>query len=539
VAGLAASFGSGAMTNSFADFDKAKMLFVIGSNTTEAHPVAGAFIKRAVRAGAQLIVADPRFTGIAEHATSYIPIKVGSDVAFLNGLMHVIIKEGLQDQAYVDAHTTGYAELKAKVAEYTPKKAAKIAGISEELLIETARKLASVKPMMLIYTLGITEHTCGVNNVRSTANLQMLLGNVGFDCGGVNPLRGQNNVQGACDMGALPNVYTGYQKVEDKTAREKFEKAWDVKLPKKNGLMMPQMFEGIADGSLKALWVFGENLANTEPDIRHVEHCLEKVDFLICNDIFPTETTRFADVIFPAAAWSEDDGTFSNSERRVNRVRKAVDPPGEAKPNWWVFREVAWRLGQEWKSKSGQEIWDKEISELTPALGGIKYSRIEGDGLQWPCPDKKHPGTACLHKDGCFTCGLGNFQALDWTPPAEVPDKKYPLVLSTGRRLYHYHTRTQTGRSGGLNDLLGEETADISLADAAELGVANGDLVRVSSRRGQVVVKAKVTRQVPRGMVWMAFHFREGNANWLTNPVYDPISLTAEYKACAVKLEKA
>jgi formate dehydrogenase major subunit len=346
-------------------------------------------------------------------------------------------------------------------------------------------------------------------------------------------------VQGACDMGALPNVYPGYQKVEDKAAREKFEHAWDVKLPKKNGLMMPQMFEGIADGSLKALWIFGENLANTEPDIRHVEHCLEKVEFLVCNDIFPTETTRFADVIFPAAAWSEDDGTFANSERRVNRVRKAVEPPGEARPNWWVFREVAGRLGQEWKSKSGQEIWDKEVSELAPALGGIKYARLEGDGLQWPCPDKKHPGTACLHKDGCFTCGLGNFQALDWTPPAEVPDKKYPLVLSTGRRLYHYHTRTQTGRSGGLNDLLGEETADISLADAAELGIAHGEMVRVSSRRGQVVVRAKVTRQVPRGMVWMAFHFREGNANWLTNPVYDPISLTAEYKACAVKVEKA
>ena len=527
------------MTNSFAEFEHAKLIFVIGSNTTEAHPVAGAFIKRAVLKGAQLIVVDPRFTGIAEHAHHYVPIKVGSDVAFINGLMHVIIKEGLQDQAYIDGHTVGYAELKAKVAEYTPKKAAKIAGISEELLIDTARRLASVKPAMLVYTLGITEHTCGVNNVRSCANLQMLLGNVGFDCGGVNPLRGQNNVQGACDMGALPNVYPGYQKVEDKAARAKFEEAWGVKLPKKNGLMMPSMFEGIHKGDLKALWVFGENLANTEPDIRHVEHCLESVEFLICNDIFPTETTRFADVIFPAAAWSEDDGTFTNSERRVQRVRKAVEPPGQAKPNWWVFREVAKRLGQEWKSKSAQDIWDKEFSELSPAFKGIKYARIEGDGLQWPCPDKKHPGTTCMHKDGCFTCGLGNFVALDWTPPAEVPDKKYPLVLSTGRRLYHYHTRTQTGRSQGLNDLLGQETADISLADAADLGVADGEMVRVSSRRGQVVVKARVTRQVPKGMVWMAFHFREGCANWLTNPVYDPISETAEYKACAVRVEKA
>jgi formate dehydrogenase major subunit len=538
VAGLAASFGSGAMTNSFADFDQAKMFFVIGSNTTEAHPVAGALIKRAVQKGAHLIVVDPRLTGIAEHAQTYIPIKVGSDVAFLNGLMHVIIDEGLQDQLYIDAHTTGFNELKAKLAEYQPKKVAELTGISEELLIKTAHTLASVKPVMLIYTLGITEHTCGVNNVRSCANLQMLLGNVGFKYGGVNPLRGQNNVQGACDMGALPNVYPGYQKVEDKAAREKFEKAWGVKLPQKNGLMMPQMFEGITNGSIKALWVFGENLANTEPDIHHMERCLNEVDFLICNDIFHTETTKFADVIFPAAAWSEDDGTFTNSERRVSRVRKIVNPPGEAKPNWWIFREVAKRLGQEWNSKSAKEIWDEEVSALAPALKGIKYWRIDNDGLQWPCPDEKHSGTPTLHEDGCFTCGRGNFQAIDWTPPAEVPDKEFPLVLSTGRRLYHYHTRTQTGRSGGLNDLLSEETADISLADAAELDIKNGDMVRVSSRRGQVVVRAKVTRQVPKGMIWMAFHFREGNANWLTNPAYDPISLTAEYKACAVKIEK-
>jgi formate dehydrogenase major subunit len=534
------AFGSGAMTNSFADFEKAKLIIAIGSNTTEAHPVAGAYIKRAVLKGAQLIVVDPRYTGIAEHAQRYVPIKVGSDVAFINGLMHVLIKEDLYDKEYVQTCTTGFEALKAKVAEYPPERAAEIAGVSAETIVETARQLAATKPAMLIYTLGITEHTCGVNNVLSTANLQMLLGNVGFECGGVNPLRGQNNVQGACDMGALPNVFPGYQKVIDPAAREKFEKAWGVaKLPEQNGLMMPAMFEGIANGTLKALWVFGENLANTEPDIRHVEHCLEKVDFLVCNDIFNTETTRFADVVFPAAAWSEDDGTFTNSERRVNRVRKAVEAPGEAKPNWWVFREIAKRLGQEWASASGQEIWDNEVSELAPALKGIKYRRLENDGLQWPCPSEDHPGTVCMHTGGKFTCGLGVFHAVDWTPPAEVPDAEYPLVLSTGRRLYHYHTRTQTGRCGGLNDLLGEETADISFADAAAIGVADGEKVRVSSRRGQVVVKARVTRQVPQGLVWMAFHFREGNANWLTNPVYDPISQTAEYKACAVRLEKA
>ena len=534
------AFGSGAMTNSFADFEKAKLIIAIGSNTTEAHPVAGAYIKRAVMKGAQLIVVDPRFTGIAEHAQRYVPIKVGSDVAFLNGLMHVLIKEELYDKEYVKTCTTGFEALKAKVAEYPPERAAEIAGVSPETIVETARQLASTKPAMLVYTLGITEHTCGVNNVLSTANLQMLLGNVGFECGGVNPLRGQNNVQGACDMGALPNVFPGYQKVTDPAAREKFQRAWGVeKLPDQVGLMIPGMFEGIDRGTIKGLWVFGENVANTEPDIAHVEHCLEKVDFLVCNDIFNTETTRFADVVFPATAWSEDDGTFTNSERRVNRVRKAVEAPGESRPNWWVFREIAKRLGQEWASASGQEIWDNEISELAPALKGIKYRRIENDGLQWPCPDEDHPGTVCMHAGGKFTCGLGIFNPVDWTPPAEVPDAEYPLVLSTGRRLYHYHTRTQTGRCGGLNDLLGEETADISLADAAALGVADGEKVKVSSRRGQVTVTARVTRQVPKGLVWMAFHFREGNANWLTNPVYDPISQTAEYKACAVRLEKA
>jgi formate dehydrogenase major subunit len=526
------------MTNSFADFPKAKMFFVIGSNMTEAHPVASTFLKNAVQNGAKLIVVDPRATALTDFADMHLPLKVGSDIALLNGLMHVLITENLYDEKYVNSCTVGFEELKAKVMEYPPERAAEISGIPAGKIRETARFLASIKPAMLIYTLGITEHTCGVNNVMSCANLQMLLGNVGFECGGVNPLRGQNNVQGACDMGALPNVYPGYQKVEDPAAREKFEQAWGVKLPDKNGLMMPDMMDGLANGKIKAFWVFGENLANTEPDIRHVEHCLESAEFMVCNDIFPTETTRFADVIFPAAAWSEDGGTFTNSERRVSLVRKAVAPPGKAKPNWWVFKEVAKRMGQDWESKSGKEIWDNEISMLAPQMTGIKYGRISKDGLQWPVPTLDHLGTPYLHKEGCFTCGLGNFKAVEWTPPAEVADEEYPYVLSTGRRLYHYHTRTQTGRSGGLNDLLGEETADISAADAEKLGVKNGEKIKVASRRGEIEVTARITKEVPPGMVWMAFHFREACANWLTNPVYDPVSMTAEYKACAVSLSK-
>jgi formate dehydrogenase major subunit len=538
VAGLAAAFGSGAMTNSFADFDKAKMFFVIGSNMTEAHPVAASFLKIAMQEGARMVLVDPRRTALAKFAQTHLQLKVGSDIALLNGIMHVLITENLYDAAYVNSCTQGFEKLKAKVMEYPPERATEISGVPAESIRQVARELAANKPAMLIYTLGITEHTCGVNNVLSCANLQMLLGNVGFECGGVNPLRGQNNVQGACDMGALPNVYPGYQKVVDPAAREKFEQAWGAKLPDKNGLMIPDMLEGLVEGKVRAFYIFGENLANTEPDIRHVEHCLESAEFIVANDIFPTETTRFADVIFPAAAWSEDNGTFTNSERRVSRVRKALNPPGQARPNWWVFRELASRLGQEWKSKSAKAIWDDEISVLAPQMAGIKYRRINNDGLQWPVPDTRHRGTSFLHAAGCFTCGLGNLTPVDWTPPAEVPDDQYPLVLSTGRRLYHYHTRTQTGRSGGLNDLMGEETADISQADAERLGIEQGERIRVSSRRGGVEVSARITKEVPPGVVWMAFHFRDACANWLTNPAYDPVSQTAEYKACAVRLEK-
>ena len=538
VAGLAQSFGSGAMTNSFEEFKHGQLFFVIGSNMTEAHPVAATWIKQAVRNGAHLIVADPRFNGIAAHAHTYMQIKVGSDVALLNALMNVLITEDLYDKAYVEAHTTGFEDLKKMALSWPPERAQDICGVEADTIRKVAWKMASVKPAALMYTLGITEHTCGVNNVMSCANLQMLLGNVGYATGGVNPLRGQNNVQGACDMGALPGDFPGYQKVTDAASREKFANAWGAELSGQPGLMIPDMIDGLASGKVKALYVFGENIANTEPDINHVEKCLEAAEFLVCNDIFPTETTRFAHVVFPATAWSEDDGTFTNSERRVSRVRKAVSPPGESRPNWWVFKEIARRMGREWASASGQEIWDNELAQLCPLFHGIRFSRIEKDGLQWPCPSLDHPGTRVMHPDGAFTCGKGNLKAIEWTPPAEVADKEYPFVLSTGRRLYHYHTRTQTGRCSGLNELLGEETADISAADARRLGIEQGEKIRVYSRRGSVEVTAKITPQVPEGLVWMAFHFREGCANFLTNSAFDPVSKTAEFKACAVNIEK-
>jgi formate dehydrogenase major subunit len=339
-------------------------------------------------------------------------------------------------------------------------------------------------------------------------------------------------------MGALPGTFPGYQSVTNPEIRAKFAQAWGVEnLPDKPGLMIPDMMAGLPTGKVRAFYIFGENLANTEPNITHVEHELASAEFIVCNDIFPTETTRFAHVILPAAAWCEDDGTFTSSERRVNRVRKIKEAPGLAKPNWWIFREIARRMGHAWQSNSAQEIWDDEVSVLVPAYGGIKYARLEQDGLQWPCPTADHPGTKFLHQGGKFTRGQGLFKGIEWTPPAEVADEEYPFVLSTGRRLFHYHTRTQTGRAG-LDQMLAEETADISLADAARLGIANNEMIIVSSRRGSVRVKARVTEQVPAGLVWMAFHFREGNANWLTNNVFDPETKTAEYKACAVKIEK-
>jgi formate dehydrogenase major subunit len=527
------------MTNSFSEFSRARMFLVIGSNMTEAHPVAATFVKNAVLSGAKLIVVDPRRHRLVDFADMHLPLKVGSDIALLNAIMHVLIEEDLYDRAFVAEHTTGFEQLKKTVQAYPPEKAAPVCGIDADTIRKVSRLLASVKPAMVCYTLGITEHTCGKNNVMSVANLQMLLGNMGVEMGGVNPLRGQNNVQGACDMGALPNVYPGYQPVTDAKVCKKFETAWQTTgMSQDVGLMIPQMMDGLVNGKVRGFYIFGENLANTEPDIHKVEHELASAEFLVVQDIFQNETTRFAHVVLPAAAWSENDGTFTNSERRVSRVRTASPAPGVAMPNWWIFKEIAKRFGHDWSSSSGQEIWDNEISLLAPSLGGIKYHRLESDGLQWPCPTVEHPGTAFLHRSGQFTCGLGRFTPAEWTPPAEVPDKDYPLVLSTGRRLYHYHTRTQTGRCEGLNDLLSEETADISFSDADRLGIENGERIRVKSRRGEVAVRANVTPEVPQGLVWMAFHFREGNANWLTNAAFDPFTLTAEYKACAVRIEK-
>jgi formate dehydrogenase major subunit len=526
------------MTNSFGEFESAKLFFLIGTNMTEAHPVASYFVKQAVKKGAKLIVVDPRQHALARRADIFAQLKVGTDVALLNGIMHVLIQEDLYDQEFVAAHCTGFDALKTKLSEYPPERAAEISGVPAETIREIARMLAAVRPGMLCYTLGLTEHTSGVDNVHSVANLQMLLGNLGMTGGGVNPLRGQNNVQGACDMGALPVNYVAYQYVNVPENREKFARAWGVEsLPATPGLMMPEMMSSLQSGKVRGFFIVGENLAGTEPDLSHVELELSAAEFLVCCDIFPTETTRFAHVILPSASWGESEGTYTNSERRVSRVRAFKQAPGQARPGWWIAKEIARRMGHDWPSNSAREIWDNEVSALAPAYAGIKYARLEGDGLQWPCPNLDHPGTGFLHKDGKFSRGQGLFEPVEWRPPAEIEDDEYPFMLSTGRRLYHYHTRTQTARAG-MDQMLSEETVDISPADADRLGISNGEMVRVSSRRGSVKVKARITEEVPAGLVWMAFHFREANANWLTNNAFDPVSKTAEYKASAVKIEK-
>jgi formate dehydrogenase major subunit len=377
----------------------------------------------------------------------------------------------------------------------------------------------------------------------SLANLQMLLGNMGVEGGGVNPMRGQNNVQGACDMGALPNMYCGYQRVAVPEISEKFARFWGVDgLSTREGLKIAEMTNGLPAGKVKAFWIFGENLVATEPDIGHISHCLNSAEFLVVQDIFRNETTPYADVILPSAAWCEDDGTFTNTERRVSRVRKIKEAPGEARPNWWIFKEVARRWGYDWPSNSGRDLWDREIAPLCPAFAGITFDRMDAiGGIQWPCPSEDHPGTAVLHRDGRFSRGKGNFQAIDWVPSAEEPDETYPFVLSTGRRLVHYHSRTQTGRAKGLNERMPEERADISIPDAERLGIANGETIRVVSRRGSVKIKANVSKRMPQGMVWMSFHFWETNANRLLSgdtASFDPDTLTPSYKACAVKIEK-
>lgn len=525
------------MTNSIGEIEGADVLLVIGSNTTEAHPVLSLYIKRAVRRhGAKLIVADPRRIKLTEFAHLHLRHACGTDVALINGLMHVILREHLHDREFIAQRTEGFAELEPVLAKYTPEFVEGITGVPRADLIEAARLYATAEKASIIYCLGITQHTQGTENVFSLANLALLTGNLGKEHCGVNPLRGQNNVQGACDMGALPNVFPGYQPVADPQVRRKFSDAWGISLPEKKGLTLLEMLDGAAEGTVRGMFIMGEDPMMTDPDTNHVREALEHLDFLVVQDIFLTDTAELADVVLPAACFAEKDGTVTNTERRVQRLNRALDPAGEAREDWRIICDLATRLGYPLTYDSPARIME-EIAALTPSHGGMHYERLDGDGLQWPCPDRSHPGTKFLHRDR-FTRGLGKFHPVELRPPQEQPDAEYPLVLTTGRALYHYHT-AMTRRIAGLNALCPEGTVEINGLDAEGLGIENGAFARVTSRRGSIVARAEVSDRSPAGTVFMTFHFKEAAANLLTSRAMDPIAKIPEYKVCAVRLEKA
>ncbi|MCL5103467.1 MAG: formate dehydrogenase subunit alpha [Armatimonadetes bacterium] len=537
VAGLAEAFGSGAMTNSIGEIPHATVIFMIGANPTEAHPIIGLKIKEAVANGANLIVVDPREIWLTSLASLHIPIKPGTDLALINAMAYTIIHEGLADEEFIKSRTEGYEEFRKVAEEWPPERAAEVCEVSAEDIRTAARAYATAERGAIIYTLGITEHTCGTRNVLGLADLAMLTGQIGRESTGVNPLRGQNNVQGSCDMGALPDTYPGYQKVAVEANRLKFEEAWGVKLPQSKGMMIPDMLEGAFEGHLKALYILGEDPMMSEPHTHHVRQCLENLDFLVVQEIFLSDTAKMADVVLPASCFAEKDGTFTNTERRVQRVRKAVDAPGEAREDWRIITEISKRLGYPMEYASPKEIWD-EIARLSPPFAGINYERIDKVGLQFPCPTPDHPGTKFLH-NGRFTRGLGKFTPVPHTPPAEVTDAEYPLILTTGRTLYHYNVGTMTRRSAASARKSPDNFVEIHPADLEKLGGTDGQMLRVNTRRGTIVARAIATKKVKRGRIWMPFHFSESSANVLTIDALDEITKTPEYKVAAARVEVA
>jgi len=538
------------MSNSIEDLaEDAKAYFVIGSNTTEQHPVIGMRIRQAVKQrGATLIVADPRRIPLTEYATTHLQHKPGTDNALVNGLMHIILENGLEDRAFIAERTEGYEEFKANLAKYTPEIVSAITGVPVEQLYRAAEIMGASKPMAVVWAMGITQHITGVHNVMNLANLQMLLGNMGIPGGGVNPLRGQNNVQGACDMGGLPNVYPAYQSVTLEAARLKFEEAWGAPLSAKIGMTATEMIPGILDGKVKALYILGEDPIMSDPDTNHVRHCLESCDFIVLQEIFPTETAPYADVLLPGVSFAEKDGTFTNTERRIQMVRKALPPVGEAQADWWITAELAKRIlatGERaikeaafsgWQYESPEQIMG-EIAALTPSYAGVTYERLNrGETFQWPVRDTSHAGTPILHI-GKFARGVGKFTPVDHVAPAELPNGEYPMVLSTGRVLYHWHGGEMTRRAAGLLEIYSHPLIEVSEEDAIRLGLNGNKRVRVSSRRGSIEAEALVTDRVPPGMVYANFHFPEASANVLTIAALDPVSKIPEYKVCAVKVE--
>ena len=526
------------MTNSIACVEQADVIYVTGSNTTEQHPMIGTRVMQAKKNGAKLIVADNRRIRLSRFADMHLRHKNGTDVALVNSMMHVIFKEKLHDAKFVEERTENFAELQKILEEFPPERGEQITGVPAEDIAKAARLFATSGKGMIIYSMGITQHSHGVDNVKTMAHLAMLTGNLGKDGVGVNPLRGQNNVQGACDMGALPNVFTGYQKVTEEEVRSKFAKAWKVqKLPDNIGQTVTTAVDAALEGKIKGLFIMGENPMMSDPDITHVKKALEKLDFLVVQDLFMTPTAAMAHVVLPGASYAEKDGTFTSTERRVQRIRKAVEPVGNCRPDWMILCGIASAAGYPHMSyKSVEGVMD-EIRALTPSYAGISYDRIEKTGIQWPCPGLDHQGTPVLHR-GKFTKGKATFSAINFRPSEELPDKEYPFLLSTGRLYVHFHTGTMTRRTQLLDRDERSAYVEISPNDAKSLGIRTGESVSVSTRRGEIRVNAKVSDIVPDGVIFTTFHFEEAAANLLTNNALDPIAKIPEYKVCAARIRK-
>ena len=539
VHGLAMTLGSGAMTNPIQDITRdIDVILLIGSNPTEAHPVIGAQIRQALRRGTKLIVVDPRKIDLVKDAEIHLQIRPGTNVAFANGMVHVIIEEGLADKEFIEARTEGFEGLSEIVKEYTPEKVSEICGIDPEGLRRAARLYAKADKAPIIYCLGVTEHSAGTEGVMSLSNIAMSVGKLGRSGCGINPLRGQNNVQGACDMGCLPDKFPGYQNSTAPESIEKFEKAWGVKLNHEMGMTATLVPQAAIDGKIKGYYIFGEDPVVSDPDTEHIKKGLESLDFLVVQELFMTETAELADVVLPGMSYAEKEGTFTNTERRVQRVRKAVSLEGEMRLDTDIFCDVMTRMGVPCRYDSAADIMC-EIASVTPSYGGISFERLDaGESLQWPCPDKDSKGTYFLHKDK-FTRGLGWFYPAVFKEPMELPDTEYPMTMVTGRMLYHYNAGAMTARTEGINEISGSSYIEMNASDAAAMGVKDGDRVKVASRRGEIETTARVGDITSPTEVFMTFHFPDGNVNKLTNPVFDDIAHIPEYKVCAVRVSRA
>ncbi len=533
VAGLATTLGSGAMTNSIEEVKHHDVIFVIGSNTTETHPVIGNFMRQARKNGAKIIVAEPRRIDLADEAEVFVQIKPGTNVALLNGMMNVIYNEKLYDEDFIKTRTEGFDEMIEVIKQYPPERSAEICGCTKEGIIKAARIYAAGKKAGIYYAMGITQHSNGTNHVKSVANLAMMTGSVGKESTGINPLRGQNNVQGACDVGGLPDVYPGYQKVHIPEIHNKFEKAWGAKLSNKVGLSLPHIINGAYNNLIKFLFIMGENPIVSDPDITHVRESMDKIDFLVVQDIFMTETAEYADVVLPASTYAEKDGTFTNTERRVQRVRKAIDPIGDSKPDWVIIQELMTLLEYPQKFNHPSEIMD-ELASVAPIYSGIDFERINEIGLQWPVFGKDHPGTKFLHKDK-FSRGLGLFTPVDYLGARELPDKAFPLTLTTGRVLYHFHTKTMTGKNNEINEIVPVNFIEINQFTADKYNLHDMQEVIVKSRRGETVAEVHITDKIGDLTVFMPFHFADG-ANMLTNTELDATCDIPELKVAACEI---